>query len=447
MGPREGVQSVSQIRKVNLTSAETLAHISSHVEANRDYYSGGLVVRCVSVLQDGVWRNAVCFVRAQPAGNQLPATKSRRYETVHLLEERADLSLFTRLVRELPTGSATIDGETVFVGQNAEFRGWQLEPSTNDYSDLSGYLYQTSQSSSVYPASLQEPLLKFSLPTYANGYSAIPGWVGLRRFNQLSDARVGYLWLFLSECRATLSKIERSEDRLRVAIARGARESNRRFHLQGTWETPRGPSSFTLATDTVPVETEIPEGATSLSLYLLDETDKTFDYHLEGQNWSPGQERIFPSSQEEDTEMGDGLLPQASFTAPDSFQYHAEIEKVSRKLYADGHYKQAVLEAYIRVISAVKERSGLDTLDGDKLMNKAFGCDKQPPVIRFNSLRTQEEMDEQTGFLYLFKGVVALRNSKAHSNRLIDDPKRAHEYLAQASLLMRLLDLVKVNLP
>jgi hypothetical protein len=38
-----------------------------------------------------------------------------------------------------------------------------------------------------------------------------------------------------------------------------------------------------------------------------------------------------------------------------------------------------------------------------------------------------------------------LRNSKAHSNRLFNDPARGHEYLALASLLMRLLEIAQVN--
>ena len=83
--------------------------------------------------------------------------------------------------------------------------------------------------------------------------------------------------------------------------------------------------------------------------------------------------------------------------------------------------------------------------DGDSLMNKAFACDKQTPVIQFNGLSTDAERDEQRGFLFLFKGIVGLRNSKAHSNALFDDPLRGHEYLALASVLMRVLEIAKVN--
>jgi uncharacterized protein (TIGR02391 family) len=136
--------------------------------------------------------------------------------------------------------------------------------------------------------------------------------------------------------------------------------------------------------------------------------------------------------------------PPSSVTAPDQYVVHSEIRRVSDQLYRDGHYKQAALEAYIRVIDEVRRISGLSE-DGDRLMNRAFGCDTQTPVIQFNSLTTDSERDEQRGVMYLFKGIVGLRNSKAHSNRLFNDPSRAHEYLALASLLMRLLEISRVN--
>jgi uncharacterized protein (TIGR02391 family) len=78
-------------------------------------------------------------------------------------------------------------------------------------------------------------------------------------------------------------------------------------------------------------------------------------------------------------------------------------------------------------------------------MNHAFGCDRKAPVLTFNSLPTESESNEQRGIMYLFKGVVGLRNAKAHSNNLFNDPSRAHEYLALASLLMRLLEIATVN--
>jgi len=138
------------------------------------------------------------------------------------------------------------------------------------------------------------------------------------------------------------------------------------------------------------------------------------------------------------------LAPPAAAAGPDQYRFHPEIERVSGELYRDGHYKQAALEAYIRVIEEVRAKSGL-ALDGDSLMNNAFACDNRTPVIQFNSLQTDPEKDEQRGLMFLYKGIVGLRNSKAHSNRLFNDPARAHEYLALASLLMRLLEVAKVS--
>ena len=138
------------------------------------------------------------------------------------------------------------------------------------------------------------------------------------------------------------------------------------------------------------------------------------------------------------------LAPPAAQTESSQYKFHPEIERVSGQLFRDGHYKQAAFEAYIRVIDEVKARSGLP-FDGDSLMNHAFGCDNRTPVIQFNSLQTEPEKDEQKGFMFIFKGIVGLRNSKAHSNRLFNDPSRAHEYLALASVLMRILEIATIN--
>jgi uncharacterized protein (TIGR02391 family) len=143
-------------------------------------------------------------------------------------------------------------------------------------------------------------------------------------------------------------------------------------------------------------------------------------------------------------EQLEDLAPPSATTAQHQYKFHSEIERVSGELYRSGHYKSAALEAYIRVIEQVRVVSKIRD-DGDSLMNKAFACDKQTPVIQFNGLSNDSERDEQRGFLFLFKGIVGLRNSKAHSNALFDDPLRGHEYLAMASLLIRVLEIAKVN--
>jgi uncharacterized protein (TIGR02391 family) len=110
----------------------------------------------------------------------------------------------------------------------------------------------------------------------------------------------------------------------------------------------------------------------------------------------------------------------------------------------EGNFRQAVLDAFIHVIATVKERTALP-YDGDDLMNRAFSADNRVPPVKFNPLRTDADKDEQRGIWNLFKGVVGLRNFKAHIVSDFDDPHRAHEYLALASLLMRLLDMAKYD--
>jgi uncharacterized protein (TIGR02391 family) len=128
------------------------------------------------------------------------------------------------------------------------------------------------------------------------------------------------------------------------------------------------------------------------------------------------------------------------------YSYHPEIQRVSGQLFEEGNFRQAVLDAFIHLIHTVRAKTGLP-YDGDDLMNRAFSPDGRTPPVRFNALQTQGEKDEQRGIWLLFKGIVGLRNFKAHMVATFDDPHRAHEYLALASLLMRLLDMATIDPP
>jgi uncharacterized protein (TIGR02391 family) len=129
-------------------------------------------------------------------------------------------------------------------------------------------------------------------------------------------------------------------------------------------------------------------------------------------------------------------------SALNTYDFHQEIKAVSLKLYEDKYYAQAVEEAFKRVIKEVKsivqDKTGQEYMRADDLMNRAFS--PQNPVLKFNRLETSEDKDEQQGMMFLFKGIVGIRNKKAHDNVILDDPMRAIEYLSLASLLMRLLD-------
>jgi uncharacterized protein (TIGR02391 family) len=128
------------------------------------------------------------------------------------------------------------------------------------------------------------------------------------------------------------------------------------------------------------------------------------------------------------------------------YDFHQRIKEVAFKQFEDGYFKEAIQNALVEVIDQVKikagnpKNSGGHDLDGDDLMNRVFGCDNQVPIIKFNSLKTSLDKVEQRGFMNLFKGIVGIRDKKAHLNFFQKDPLKTIEYLSLASLLMRLLD-------
>lgn len=127
-----------------------------------------------------------------------------------------------------------------------------------------------------------------------------------------------------------------------------------------------------------------------------------------------------------------------------NYDLHPSVKVVVGRKYEHQHYAESVEAAFKEVIKRVKDyvnaRNGDSRLDGDRAMNRAFGFENQEPLIKFNAVQSDEEKDEQRGILNLFKGIVGIRNRKAHENIVLNDPIRALEYLALASLLMHLLD-------
>lgn len=124
--------------------------------------------------------------------------------------------------------------------------------------------------------------------------------------------------------------------------------------------------------------------------------------------------------------------------AYEGLQLHAEIERAAGKLFIDGHYSNAIEDSVKALNAFVRLRSGVDDLDGMKLMERVFN--PTSPVLRFNELKDQSDRDEQKGFMMMFSGAVAgLRNPRAHTLTK-DDPERALEFIAFVSLLAKLAD-------
>jgi uncharacterized protein (TIGR02391 family) len=118
--------------------------------------------------------------------------------------------------------------------------------------------------------------------------------------------------------------------------------------------------------------------------------------------------------------------------AIEGLDLHREIELAAGKLYRDGHYSSAILEAVKALAEHVRFRSRSDQ-DGATLMEEVFSPNK--PILKFNDLLDESDKNEQRGFMQLFVGAVTgLRNPRAHKI-IQDDPEEAIEFIAFISLL------------
>jgi uncharacterized protein (TIGR02391 family) len=124
------------------------------------------------------------------------------------------------------------------------------------------------------------------------------------------------------------------------------------------------------------------------------------------------------------------LVPSTNF---DRLNLHPRIRDVSRDLFVDGHPWDAVFAASKALINYIKERSNRHDLDGTDLVRKVFS--KNNPILAFNDLSNQVELDEQEGMMHLFEGaVLVIRNPGGHSFP-DGSEQRAIEYISFLSLL------------
>jgi hypothetical protein len=68
----------------------------------------------------------------------------------------------------------------------------------------------------------------------------------------------------------------------------------------------------------------------------------------------------------------DQVIPEDMKNRLDLEGFHPLVIKHAGKLFADGHYRQAILDTYIALVDQVKSLSGRYDLDGTSLMNTVF---------------------------------------------------------------------------
>ena len=124
--------------------------------------------------------------------------------------------------------------------------------------------------------------------------------------------------------------------------------------------------------------------------------------------------------------------------AYEGLELHPAIERAAGGLFQNGHYANAVEDAVKALNALVRLNSGIHDKDGTQLMEFVFSA--KAPILKFNSVADQSDIDEQRGFMMMFSGAVAgLRNPRAHKI-IKDSPEKALEFIAFISLLAKLAD-------
>lgn len=140
----------------------------------------------------------------------------------------------------------------------------------------------------------------------------------------------------------------------------------------------------------------------------------------------------------------DSLISEASEKLPEPtnelfssvLKLHPKIIAVTEKLFSDGHYSKSIFDAIIVLEQEVKQRSGITNKIGVNLMTEVFNTNS--PILKINQGLTQEDRDEQEGFMHLMMGtILGIKNPKSHSIVNLTNPIAAVEYLAFVSILLR----------
>lgn len=116
----------------------------------------------------------------------------------------------------------------------------------------------------------------------------------------------------------------------------------------------------------------------------------------------------------------------------------SQLNHATKRLFDDGHYSQAVFEAYKLIEEIVREKAGMmETGDiGAKLMRNVLS--KGKPKLKINSGITTNDGNEQEGYMEVFAGAMTgIRNPRGHGSIKTDDVQETLELLVLANHLVR----------
>jgi len=131
------------------------------------------------------------------------------------------------------------------------------------------------------------------------------------------------------------------------------------------------------------------------------------------------------------------------------YPLHPRVRDIAWKLFKEGNYLHAVLEAAKAFEEHLKRITGIEQTCRS-LVQQSFSV--KSPHIKFNGLKTQSEKDEQEGLKLIAEGIcAAFRNPKGHepmdSPQVQIDAIEALDQLVIISYLFRRIDKAKIENP
>ncbi len=125
-----------------------------------------------------------------------------------------------------------------------------------------------------------------------------------------------------------------------------------------------------------------------------------------------------------------------------SRRIHPDVLHFCKAELLEDNYFHAVFEATKSIAEKIRRRTGL-TRDGAALVDEVFSFKNGVPHLALNSLETESQRSEQTGFMNLIKGIFgSFRNTTAHVPKVTwsIDEQDALDILSTISLVHRRLD-------
>ena len=130
----------------------------------------------------------------------------------------------------------------------------------------------------------------------------------------------------------------------------------------------------------------------------------------------------------------------------DSRNFHNEVIHASRNQFVNYDFPNAVFNAYKNLLVRIQTESRLLDLDGTRLITAAFN--PKNPVLQCPLARLTNDASIQEGIMHLYLGaVLCIRNVFAHKDVYLTNVDQTLDYLAFASFLFKILDVMEKPKP